>query len=138
MGRRIVSLKNRTFHSDFRFVAEYFVASRMRKEGKEPKFSVTLGHLRHVEEFVELMNAITNSRKKCQATPMAMSGIDSLLFGYLVKRGAAQWWLRTPGYETMKSATAAYVEDDGEINTFGDVVLVDHNGVRPAMWVAMG
>jgi len=49
------------FQSDFRFVAEYFVANRMKKEGKEPKYTITLDHLKHVEEFVELMNAITNS-----------------------------------------------------------------------------
>ena len=49
------------FKSDFRFVAEYFVAIRMQREGKEPVFTVTMDHLKHVEEFSELMNAITNS-----------------------------------------------------------------------------
>ena len=53
----------KSFKSDFRFVAEYFVASRRRKEGLEPKFDITLEHLKHVEEFVELMNAITNSTR---------------------------------------------------------------------------
>ncbi|MBR3142535.1 MAG: hypothetical protein IKF09_05200 [Clostridiales bacterium] len=47
--------------SDFRYVAEYFAATRMRKEGKEPVFSLTLDHLNHVKEFIELMNAITNT-----------------------------------------------------------------------------
>ena len=49
------------FKSDFRYVAEYFVASRKQKEGETPKFTITLEHLKHVEEFIELMNAITNS-----------------------------------------------------------------------------
>ena len=49
------------FTSDFRYVAEYFVASRKKKEGIEPEFTITLEHLKHVEEFIELMNAITNS-----------------------------------------------------------------------------
>ena len=49
------------FKSDFRYVAEYFVASRKQKEGQTPKFTITLEHLKHVEEFIELMNAITNS-----------------------------------------------------------------------------
>ena len=49
------------FRSDFRYVAEYFVASRKRKEGLKPEFSITVEHLKHVEEFIELMNAITNS-----------------------------------------------------------------------------
>lgn len=51
------------FQSDFRYVAEYFVATRKRKEGLEPTFSVTLEHMKHVEEFIELMNAITNSNR---------------------------------------------------------------------------
>jgi len=51
------------FKSDFRYVAEFFVATRMRKEGKDPVFTVTPAHLIHVEEFIELMNAITKSRK---------------------------------------------------------------------------
>ena len=49
------------FKSDFRFVAEYFVANRKKKEGLEPKYTISLEHLKHVEEFTELMNAITNS-----------------------------------------------------------------------------
>ena len=49
------------FQSDFRYVAEYFVANRKRKEGLEPQITITLEHLKHVEEFIELMNAITNS-----------------------------------------------------------------------------
>ena len=51
------------FRSDFRYVAEYFVASRKRKEGLKPEFSITVEHLKHVEEFIELMNAITNSER---------------------------------------------------------------------------
>ena len=50
-----------SFQSDFRFVAEYFVATRKKKEGVEPTFTIGLEHLKHVEEFIELMNAITNS-----------------------------------------------------------------------------
>ena len=49
------------FQSDFRYVAEYFVENRKRKEGLEPQITITLEHLKHVEEFIELMNAITNS-----------------------------------------------------------------------------
>ena len=49
------------FQSDFKYVAEYFVGNRMKKEGLIPEFKITLDHLRHVEEFIELMNALTNS-----------------------------------------------------------------------------
>lgn len=51
------------FQSDFRYVAEFFVASRKRKEGKPVTFSINPEHLKHVEEFIELMNAVTNSNK---------------------------------------------------------------------------
>ncbi|MBR2528259.1 MAG: hypothetical protein IKE58_07310 [Blautia sp.] len=50
------------FKSDFRYVAEYFVQTRRKKEGLEPIFSLTLKHLTHVKEFIDLMNAITNSK----------------------------------------------------------------------------
>jgi hypothetical protein len=46
-----------SFQSDFRFVAEYFVATRKKKEGAEPTFTIGLEHLKHVEEFIELMRA---------------------------------------------------------------------------------
>ncbi len=51
------------FKSDFRYVAEYFVESRKQREGLEPKFQNSLGHIKHVEEFVELMNSMTNSKQ---------------------------------------------------------------------------
>ena len=47
------------FRSDFRFVAEYFVQNRLNKDGKETKYILTMDHLVHVEEFLELMEAIT-------------------------------------------------------------------------------
>ena len=34
---------------------------KKKKEGLTPEFTITLDHLKHVEEFIELMNAITNS-----------------------------------------------------------------------------
>ena len=49
------------FKSDFRFVAEYFVGTRKKREGLEPEFTLTIEHLKHVEEFTELMNALTKS-----------------------------------------------------------------------------
>ena len=42
-------------------MVEYFVATRKKKEGLEPTFTISVEHLKHVEEFIELMNAITNS-----------------------------------------------------------------------------
>ena len=50
------------FKSDFRFVAEYFIQTRRAKGGLEPVFELTLDHLKHAEAFIDLMNALTNSR----------------------------------------------------------------------------
>lgn len=51
------------FQSDFRYVAQFFVTSRKRKEGQPISFSINPEHVKHVEEFIELMNAVTNSDK---------------------------------------------------------------------------
>lgn len=45
---------------------------------------------------------------------------------------ACQWWLRSPG---CNSECAAYVVDDGDVNTYGDSVCADYHGIRPALWV---
>ena len=81
------------FQSDFRYVAEYFVANRKRSEGLNPRFSITSDHLKHVEEFIELMNAITNS-DRFSALPEAMAERKSgnwmtILFDEAEERGIA-------------------------------------------------
>ena len=53
----------RSFKSDFRFVAEYFVSTQRVKDGLDPIFEVTADHLRHVEEFIDLMNSLTKTRR---------------------------------------------------------------------------
>jgi hypothetical protein len=86
------------FRSDFRYVAEFFVATRMRKEGKEPVFTVTPVHLNHVEEFIELMNAITNSKKFSDLPRLIKErGNDSMytiLFDEAEERGKIQGAIR--------------------------------------------
>ena len=68
------------FTSDFRYVAEYFVANRMRKEGLEPQYTITLEHLKHVEEYAELMNAITNSDRFSQIPKIAKERGDKNMY----------------------------------------------------------
>ena len=70
----------KNFKSDFRYVAEYFAANRKRREGQKPKLSLTLDHIKHVEELKELMNAITNSDRFSSLPKLAMErGGDSML-----------------------------------------------------------
>ena len=84
--------KVQEFTSDFRYVAEYFVASRKRKEGQEVSFEVTVDHIKHVEEFADLMNALTNS-KKFSSFPKLARGKEggsmwTILFDEAEERGA--------------------------------------------------
>ena len=51
------------FQSDFRFVAEYFVGIRKRREGVIPEFHYPAEKMKHVEAVMELMRALTNSRR---------------------------------------------------------------------------
>ena len=82
------------FKSDFRFVAEYFVASRRRKEGKTPDFTITLDHLKHVDEFIELMNAVTNSDRFSMLPDLLKehggNAMKTILFDEAEKRGEAR------------------------------------------------
>ena len=95
------------FTSDFRYVAEYFVANRMVKEGKKPQYTITLEHLKHVEEFAELMNAITNSDRFSQIPKIAKERGDknmyTLMFDEAEERGEAKG--------KIKGAISTYYED---------------------------
>ena len=94
------------FQSDFRFVAEFFVASRRHKEGLPVEFSITMEHLRHVEEFIELMNAIANSDRLSELPKLVKKrGGDSMmtiLFDEAEARGEARG--------AIKGAVQAYNE----------------------------
>ena len=93
------------FKSDFRFVAEYFVANRKKKEGLEPKYTISLEHLKHVEEFTELMNAITNSNR------------FSNLPGMMKERGGA------PMFTLLFDEAEAKGEAKGEANSIAELIV---------------
>ena len=93
------------FKSDFRFVAEYFVANRKKKEGLEPKYTISLEHLKHVEEFTELMNAITNSDR------------FSNLPGMMKERGGA------PMFTLLFDEAEAKGEARGEANSITELIV---------------
>ncbi len=86
------------FTSDFRYVAEYFVANRRMKEGQEPQYTITLEHLKHVEEFAELMNAITNSDRFSSIPKIAKErgekAVYTLMFDAAEARGEARGEIR--------------------------------------------
>jgi hypothetical protein len=96
------------FRSDFRFVAEYFVASRKRREGLTTEFNITVDHLRHVEEFIELMNALTSSDR----------------FSVLPKL------IKDRGGDSMMTILFDEAEARGEIK--GTILTYDEMGVKPS------
>ena len=96
------------FKSDFRFVAEYFVASRKRREGLTTEFNITVDHLRHVEEFIELMNALTSSDR--------FSALPKLI--------------KERGGDSMMTILFDEAEARGEIK--GTILTYDERGVKPS------
>ena len=51
------------FQSDFRYAAEYFVGNRKYKEGIILDFDCPLEKMKHMEDVIALLNALTNSRQ---------------------------------------------------------------------------
>ena len=81
------------FKSDFRYVAEYFVTNRKKKEGQDPKWDISLEHIKHVEEFAELMNAVTNSERFTELPKMMKErggdAMFTIMFDEAEERGKA-------------------------------------------------
>lgn len=80
----------RLFKSDFRFVAEYFIQTRRAKEGMEPVFELTLDHLKHAEAFIDLMNAMTNSRRFLELLKPLREGRKGTMMTYLFDEAEAR------------------------------------------------
>ena len=78
------------FKSDFRYVAEYFVQNRRAKEGLEPKFTLTIDHIKHVNEFMELMNALTNSKKFSDLPERIAERSEDVMLTYLFDEAEAR------------------------------------------------
>ena len=97
----------RKFKSDFRFVAEYFVSMRLVREKKEPIFEVTADHLRHVEEFIDLMNALTRTRRFDSLKEMISKGGNKPMLTYMFDEAEAKGYSRgkSDGESLFKSLT---------------------------------
>lgn len=42
------------------------------------------------------------------------------------------WWLRSPGKDSNSAAT---INHDGSIDSYGYIVDHDNIGIRPALWI---
>src|SRR5574344_2323362 len=64
--------------------------------------------------------------RKCMPTPYAKQ------HKAWSKANFCYWWLRSPG---LYQNSAAYVNDDGDVNNYGRNVHDANNAVRVALWV---
>ena len=80
----------RLFKSDFRFVAEYFVQTRRAKEELDPVFELPLDELKHVEAVIDLMNALTNSRRFSDLAKYIEDGRKGTMMTYLFDEAEAR------------------------------------------------
>lgn len=75
--------------------------------------------------------------RQCAATPYA---VEEGCWRYNPKhyskdgKGIYRWWLRSSGGHQDR---AANVNDAGGVDTYGDYVDIDSDGVRPALWIVM-
>lgn len=46
--------------------------------------------------------------------------------------GNCWWWLRSSG---ISQSFASFVDDDGEISSYGGSILVEINAICPAFWI---
>ena len=71
----------------------------------------------------------SDSARQCQGTAYCYAqGADA-------GNGLCWWWLRSPGYYSLR---AALVRLDGSISTNGGGVSVVGGAVRPALWIDLG
>ena len=80
----------RLFKSDFRFVAEYFVQTMRAKEELDPVFELPLDELKHVEAVIDLMNALTNSRRFSDLAKFIEDGRKGTMMTYLFDEAEAR------------------------------------------------
>jgi len=51
-----------------------------------------------------------------------------------IAKNISFWWLRSPGSEANR---AAYVNFDGRVSIFGNIVDIRTGGIRPALWLKL-
>ena len=71
----------------------------------------------------------SDSARQCKPTDYAVA---NGAFVNVFNGNYCWWWLRSPGYNQV---SAAYVDDDGDVDAHGDDVLYALYAVRPALWI---
>ena len=72
------------------FVAEYFVSTQRVKDGLKPIFEVTADHLRHLEEFIDMMNSLIHTRSFDSLKETISRGGDAPMMTYLFDEAEAK------------------------------------------------
>ena len=104
---------------------------------KNPKYSTNPGNTTSDKVFLLSITEAekyftTDESRKCAPTAYAKAQGAT----YITESGETTcwWWLRSPGdHQTY----AARVLDDGSVNYYGNIVDIDRDCIRPAMWIAI-
>ena len=99
---------------------------------KNPKYSTNPGNATQDQIFLlsisEAQKYFGDSpARKCKPTAFAKSN-----GAWSSSEGNCCWWLRSPG---RSQNNAAYVNDDGDLFEFGNLVYRAYFPVRPALWI---
>ena len=106
---------------------------------KNPEYNTNPGNATTDKVFLLSINEVekyfnSDEARKCAPTAYAKAQGAYTSDIYKTASGAATcwWWLRSPGYNQN---VAAFVNNDGSVNYYGNNVNYAHDAVRPALWI---
>ncbi len=99
---------------------------------KNPKYSTDPGNATQDKVFLLSITEANKFFKNDDTRMCAPTAYAVAQNAYMADNGNCWWWLRSPGYS---SDSAAYVDHDGYVRTFGNGVYFSHNAVRPALYI---
>ena len=70
----------------------------------------------------------SDEARKCVPTAYAIAQ------GAHVHKATCCWWLRSPGNYSYYAANVSY---DGSVYSYGNIVSIDRDAVRPALWIEL-
>ncbi|MCR4595007.1 MAG: DUF6273 domain-containing protein [Clostridiales bacterium] len=107
---------------------------------KNPEYNTDPGNDTNDKVFLLSINEVneyfsSDAERECKPTKYAVAqGAD-----IADRNGNCSWWLRSPGRDDDSDAvvdtSAAFVDDDGDVYSFGLYVNECGNAVRPALWI---
>lgn len=122
---------NNAFSSD----EQKMIRSTTVTADKNPPYGTSPGNNTNDKVFLLSIMEVnkyfsSDSARQCQGTAYCYAQ-----GAYKAGNDNCWWWLRSPG---SNSNYAAYVNDVGSVNYYGNYVVSGINAVRPALWIDLG